>query len=82
MTFLQSIAKKAKELNAKVLVGNVLDSEVTHIISPSNRRTIKTLIASLTCRWIVSPDWIIESEEYGQFLDEQKFVLLLYFLKN
>ena len=34
---------------------------------------MKTLIASLTQRWVVTPDWIIESNEKGKFIPEKKY---------
>lgn len=41
-------------------------------MSPPQVRTIKTLAAALTQKWIVHPDWITQSKDAGHFIDETK----------
>lgn len=59
-------------LGGEVRLGEVFDSKITHVVSPPNSRTMKTLAASLTSRWIVSPQWILDSTAAGYFVDELK----------
>lgn len=42
-------------------------------MAPPHARTIKTLAAALTCKWIVNPEWVSKSKEAGKFIDEQPF---------
>eukprot|EP01130_Rhizamoeba_saxonica_P005985 TRINITY_DN2372_c0_g1_i1.p1 TRINITY_DN2372_c0_g1~~TRINITY_DN2372_c0_g1_i1.p1 ORF type:complete len:488 (+),score=140.09 TRINITY_DN2372_c0_g1_i1:2-1465(+) len=43
--------------------GNKFDPEITHVVSVTGKRTIKTLTAALTSRWVVSPEWLVDSIE-------------------
>jgi len=60
-------------LGGEVRLGEVFDSKITHVVSPPNSRTMKTLAASLTSRWIVSPQWILDSTAAGYFVDETNY---------
>lgn len=70
---LGSLIKKGQEMGAKVIVSREISPEVTHVVIPRGVRTVKTIEASLTCRWIVSPEWIEESHKIGDFLPESPF---------
>src|SRR5690348_5208522 len=48
-------------LGGEVREGEVFDARITHVVTPPNCRTMKTLAASLTSRWLVTPNWIFDS---------------------
>lgn len=86
MSFKNELAKKAIELGAMVREESdrhVLSESITHVISPPSIRTIKTLTAALTKRFVISPKWITDSysdyvaknktEEAKGFLDPEKY---------
>eukprot|EP01094_Clydonella_sp_ATCC50884_P008477 TRINITY_DN1797_c0_g1_i2.p1 TRINITY_DN1797_c0_g1~~TRINITY_DN1797_c0_g1_i2.p1 ORF type:complete len:1183 (+),score=181.24 TRINITY_DN1797_c0_g1_i2:229-3549(+) len=56
----------AKKLGLKVLLGNVFESSVTHLIFPRAlsipNLNMKLLLAIITKKKIVSPQWLIECE--------------------
>ena len=70
-TYLHALVKDAKKLGAELVLGNVIDSSITHVVSPPNRRTMKTIVGSLTNRWIVIPEWLTKSAKAGKFLREE-----------
>ncbi len=70
---LVDLIKKGQEMGAKVIASREISPEVTHVVIPSGLRTVKTIEASLSCRWVVSPEWIEESHKIGDFLPESPF---------
>uniref|UniRef100_A0A7S4MGF0 BRCT domain-containing protein n=1 Tax=Vannella robusta TaxID=1487602 RepID=A0A7S4MGF0_9EUKA len=72
-TYLHSLVKDAKKLGAELVLGNVIDSSITHIVSPPNQRTMKTIVGSITNRWIVVPEWLTKSAKAEKFLREELY---------
>jgi hypothetical protein len=55
-----------------------MDSEfgdsITHVVTPPHGRTLKTLAACLTSKWLITDfKWIIDSYEKGHFLPEDAY---------
>jgi len=51
------------------------DQTVTHVVAPSAARTPRVIIASLSHKWIMSPDWILQSNKRRNFVSEAKYGL-------
>eukprot|EP01088_Endostelium_zonatum_P020305 TRINITY_DN7429_c0_g1_i1.p1 TRINITY_DN7429_c0_g1~~TRINITY_DN7429_c0_g1_i1.p1 ORF type:complete len:272 (-),score=67.78 TRINITY_DN7429_c0_g1_i1:16-831(-) len=49
------------------------DPRITHFVTLPNSCTLKTMVGSVTGRWILSPEWILMSFESGEWLDENEF---------
>jgi len=49
------------------------DNRVTHIVAPTEARTPRVIVAALTGKWIVSPEWVLESNKKGTFVDEKPY---------
>jgi hypothetical protein len=47
-----------------------ITENVTHVVCPLERRTLKTLAAGLSERWIVPELWVRESVRAGHWVDE------------
>jgi len=69
------MGKQVEKLKGQVCWGDTFDSSITHVVTPPNCRTMKTLIARLTGRWLVTPDWIIDSATAGHWVDEKPYGL-------
>uniref|UniRef100_A0A6B2KXH0 BRCT domain-containing protein n=1 Tax=Arcella intermedia TaxID=1963864 RepID=A0A6B2KXH0_9EUKA len=54
-----------------------LPKEVTHMVCPPKSRTLKALVALLTCKWVVAPEWVAESKNLGRAAPEVNFGLRL-----
>eukprot|EP01127_Copromyxa_protea_P023198 TRINITY_DN8624_c0_g3_i1.p1 TRINITY_DN8624_c0_g3~~TRINITY_DN8624_c0_g3_i1.p1 ORF type:complete len:1511 (-),score=427.56 TRINITY_DN8624_c0_g3_i1:47-4435(-) len=67
------LAKSVQNLGGNVEWGDTFHSTITHVIAPPDCRTMKTLIARLTGRWLVTPEWILQSAKSKKFLDEGKY---------
>lgn len=50
-----------------------LDDSITHILCPPQSRTFKVLQAVLTHKWVVCPEWIIQSHKSNRWLPETSF---------
>jgi len=49
-------------------------TQITHIVVPSlETRTMKTLAAILSQRWLVTTDWVMASNAANHFVDEKKY---------
>jgi len=46
--------------------------EITHVIE-GNSLSIKVLAAVVTGRWVVSPQWLVDSAAQGRFLNESRY---------
>jgi len=55
------------------IVNNIEDPTVTHVICPPQSRTYKTLAAHILCLWVLSAEWLEESEKENDFLPEKDF---------
>jgi hypothetical protein len=71
--FRNELSAYVEQLNGTVMVGDTFDGEITHVVAPANCRTMKTLIASLTQRWVISPDWILDSLKENKFISERSY---------
>ncbi len=60
-----------KEDNSKPT--ETLDDSITHIICPPQSRTFKVLQAVLTHKWIICPEWVVQSYVTGRWLHESGF---------
>jgi len=69
----KELANQLTKMGGKVIWGDTFDSGITHVVAPAGCRTMKTLIASLTGRWLVTPEWISESVKNGNFKSEQEY---------
>ena len=49
--------------------------EATHLVMPTLMRTPKLLCCLPSVKFILSPQWLTDSLEHGEFLDEQPYVL-------
>lgn len=49
--------------------------EATHLVMPTLMRTPKLLCCLPTIKFILSPQWLNDSLDHGEFLDEQKYLL-------
>ncbi|KYQ88226.1 hypothetical protein DLAC_10911 [Tieghemostelium lacteum] len=68
----QNLIKIIKSLGGDVKQ-NDFDSSITHVVSNSTSTTMKTISAVLTHKWVVSPQWIYDSEQSGHFLPETDY---------
>jgi len=50
-----------------------LDDSVTHMVCPPESRTNKVLSAIVSGRWVVTPDWLYESDKMGEILPAENF---------
>ena len=69
----------AQELTKRLGVlgySKTVTSNTTHLVCGQKKRTINTLKAMLRGCWILSKDWLLESLEEGQWLDETDYELL------
>jgi len=66
------LEKITKKLGADI-AQNVEDPKVTHVICPPNSRTYKTLAAHILCLWVVTAEWLEESDKENKFLPEHSF---------
>jgi len=61
------------KLGGKVRNEAEFDINITHIVTPPNTRTIKTLAAVLSHRWLVNRQWLLDCQKEGNFIDEQSY---------
>eukprot|EP01114_Cavostelium_apophysatum_P015640 TRINITY_DN4306_c0_g1_i1.p1 TRINITY_DN4306_c0_g1~~TRINITY_DN4306_c0_g1_i1.p1 ORF type:complete len:1452 (-),score=526.24 TRINITY_DN4306_c0_g1_i1:463-4818(-) len=71
--FKDNLIERVILLGGDVRMGELFDAKITHVIAPPNCRTMKTLAASLTGRWLIQPQWVLESTGAGYFVEESKF---------
>lgn len=68
------LENKGKSLGANIQNGEFFDLQfITHLISPSNGKTIKTLVAHLTGKWVMNSQWIEDSYKKGYWIDELNY---------
>jgi len=68
-----ALNQKIKDLNGTTRVGDSFDSTITHVIAPTDKRTLSSLAATLAGVWLLTPLWITESHDAGIFLPEGRF---------
>jgi len=73
MAFKNELADIVSKLGGNVRLDAEFDAKITHVVTPPNCRTMKTLAAALTSRWLVSPEWVVECGNQGKFVDELQF---------
>jgi len=69
----KKLAKDIETMKGQVIWGDTFDSSITHVVAPTGCRTMKTLIACLTGRWLVTPDWILKSNSKNKFVKETQY---------
>eukprot|EP00026_Physarum_polycephalum_P001177 Phypoly_transcript_01178.p1 GENE.Phypoly_transcript_01178~~Phypoly_transcript_01178.p1 ORF type:complete len:1169 (+),score=188.17 Phypoly_transcript_01178:388-3507(+) len=70
---LAELQEKAKNLQMACCDNDGLDSTVTHVVTPTGRKTVKTITARLAGLWVVDPQWIIDSDKAKKILPEFKY---------
>lgn len=63
----EALKNRLTEFVVHVMQGQVHDSaefshHITHVVTPPHTRTLKTLAAVLTCKWLVTPEWLIDAQ--------------------
>lgn len=66
-TYDDALKNKLTEFVVSTLKGQVHDTaefshHITHVVTPPHTRTLKTLAAVLTCKWLVTPEWLIDAQ--------------------
>ena len=63
------------------LDGNLASTakEATHLVMKSVTRTVNFLACVSTVKYIVKPDWIIESEKENHFVGKNFFSIFFFF---
>ena len=69
----QTLEQMVVKLGGKVKNESEFDGNITHVVSPPNSRTVKTLAAVLTHKWLVGSKWVLDSLEEGAFVDEEPY---------
>jgi chromosome segregation ATPase len=59
--------------SAQVLANSEFHPNITHIVTPPDCKTMKALAGILTSRWLVTPEWVVESAAGGHWLPEDTF---------
>lgn len=77
--FKDDLIKKVLLLNCEVRQEAEFDNKVTHVVTPPNTRTMKTLAAALTHRWLVTPQWVVDSADAGEILPEDKYIHITHY---
>jgi hypothetical protein len=49
------------------------DNSVTHVVAPSDARTPRVIVAALTGKWIVNPEWVLDSAKASCFIEEKAY---------
>lgn len=70
-TLRKDLIEKVVSLGGEVRYDAGFDRAITHVITPPKCRTMKTLAASLTKRWLIGPEWVVESAKAGKFISEE-----------
>ncbi|XP_023211261.1 microcephalin-like isoform X2 [Centruroides sculpturatus] len=73
----QTVIRVVRKLKRFQIV-KCIHNNTTHLIS-SGKRTINVLLAMAQDCWILSLDWILQSERNGSWLPEKQFVLTNHF---
>ncbi|KAL6077105.1 hypothetical protein QOT17_002411 [Balamuthia mandrillaris] len=70
----ESLATASLKLGgAEVRWDAEFDTQITHVIAPPDSRTMKTLAAALTGRWLMAPEWVLDSQREGRWLEEKSY---------
>eukprot|EP00824_Muranothrix_gubernata_P003820 TRINITY_DN1487_c0_g1_i2.p1 TRINITY_DN1487_c0_g1~~TRINITY_DN1487_c0_g1_i2.p1 ORF type:complete len:420 (-),score=65.95 TRINITY_DN1487_c0_g1_i2:23-1246(-) len=69
----QALVSRIEELGGTVSEGGILPGGVTHVVAPPNHRTLPTMVACLTQKWLLSHQWILDSSKAGHFLPEGSY---------
>lgn len=70
----EQLINHVTQLGGDVVYDAEFTPQITHVVTPPSCRTMKTLAAALTHRWLVSPTWVLDSATHGSFLPPQKYV--------
>ncbi|KAI9221421.1 hypothetical protein BC828DRAFT_380989 [Blastocladiella britannica] len=71
----EKLVKMIETLNGAVVTANdEFDMTITHVVTPANSRTFKTLAAALSHRWLIfDVAWIQKSLEAGKFVPPEAY---------
>jgi hypothetical protein len=72
-SFRDDLQDRVTLLQGSIAESETFDSKITHVVIPPNTRTMKTLAAALTKRWLVTAQWVLDSTEAGFFVEETKY---------
>eukprot|EP01124_Arcella_intermedia_P005702 TRINITY_DN13361_c0_g1_i1.p1 TRINITY_DN13361_c0_g1~~TRINITY_DN13361_c0_g1_i1.p1 ORF type:complete len:340 (+),score=90.26 TRINITY_DN13361_c0_g1_i1:34-1053(+) len=61
------------ELGCKYLDPEEISTEVTHMVSPLDSKTLKMLLAIVNCKWVVAPEWLRDSAKEKRLLPEEGY---------
>ncbi|KAH3745600.1 hypothetical protein Pelo_13002 [Pelomyxa schiedti] len=66
-----ALTRIAEHLGSSVWKDKVFHRGITHVVTPEP--SLWALLALLTHKWVVSPQWLYECESAGKFLPEDRF---------
>eukprot|EP00698_Gefionella_okellyi_P005482 TRINITY_DN15012_c0_g1_i1.p1 TRINITY_DN15012_c0_g1~~TRINITY_DN15012_c0_g1_i1.p1 ORF type:complete len:466 (+),score=107.42 TRINITY_DN15012_c0_g1_i1:30-1427(+) len=67
---LEQLKEAACKLGISICNDAAFNQKVTHLITPANASNPKVLAAALTEKWIVTPQWLLDSAEQGSCANE------------
>ncbi|CAO3589270.1 unnamed protein product [Absidia cylindrospora] len=77
---LTSMTLKQKKKCAKIIenlgkyqLAPSVDKTTTHVIVESQGRTLSVILGFLHGAWMVTPDWLLDSDKSSKYLDEMKY---------
>lgn len=56
-----------------------VNENTTHVLVGAQRRTTSVILGLLRGTWILSPEWLIQSADKGEYIGEQDFELLSWY---
>jgi hypothetical protein len=66
-----AVIGQVKALGGEVSLAETLGPDATHLLCPATSRTIKTMTAAASGRWLITRRWVDASTEQGRFVDEE-----------
>lgn len=60
-------------------IAKTVNSKTTHVVAGNGRRTLNILNAIVHGCWIVSPNWVSDSYDHGEWLNEEEYELNIEF---
>lgn len=70
----EELTRHASNLGMKVVNPPELFVEaITHLVCPPNSRTLKVVAATVSGRWVLSTDWLVDSAKKGEILPEKDY---------
>ncbi|KAH3763389.1 condensin complex subunit 3 [Pelomyxa schiedti] len=69
----ETLRKHVLTLGGEFIGGDTLHPRVTHVVTYSKHRTLKSVAAALCGFWIMTTSWVTDSALAGYFLPEKEF---------